>query len=251
MRTVFICVLSMLLLIGNAASAQNFQSCGIKNTSTSHGEILKFKVYYTLAGLYVAAGEATFSAVIENYQQRKVFHVTGEGHTLKTYDWFYKVRDVYESYIDTATMLPLKFIRNVAETGNRIYDHVVFDHKLNTAVSRKGSIQTPDCVQDVLSAIYYARNINFSRYKVNDVIPFNMYLDDQVYPLYIRYLGKEKLHTRYGDYNTIKFRPKLIEGTLFKGGEDMLVYVTDDARKIPVYIETPILVGKIRVYFIP
>jgi hypothetical protein len=207
-------------------------------------------VYYTLAGVYVAAGEATFSNVLETYQQRKVFHVTGEGHTLKSYDWFYKVRDVYESFIDTATMLPLKFIRNVAETGNRIYDHVTFDHKTKTAVSRTGSIQTPDCIQDVLSAIYYARNIDFSRYKVNDIIPFNMYLDDQVYPLYIRYLGKEKLHTRHGDYNTIKFRPKLIEGTLFRGGEQMLVYVTDDARKIPVYIETPILVGKVRVYLI-
>lgn len=229
--------------------AQNFQHCNIRNTTTRNGEKLKYKVYYTLAGIYVAAGEATFSNTLETYDQKKVFHVTGEGHTYKSYDWFYKVRDVYESYIDTLTMLPLKFVRNVAEGNNRIYNNVVFNHQKNVAVSSKTTLKTPYCIQDVLSAIYYARNIDFSGYKVNDIIPFSMYLDDQVYSLYIRYLGREKLKTRDGKvYNTIKFRPKLIEGTLFRGGEEMLVYVTDDKNKIPVYIETPIVVGKVKVY---
>jgi hypothetical protein len=64
----------------------------------------------------------------------------------------------------------------------------------------------------------------------------------------IRYLGKEKLTTKYGTYNTIKFRPLLIEGTIFKGGEKMEVWVTDDLNKLPIYIVTPILVGSIKVY---
>ena len=75
-----------------------------------------------------------------------------------------------------------------------------------------------------------------------------MYLDDVVYPIYLTYLGKEKIKTKYGTYNTLKFRPKLIEGTIFTGGEKMTVYVTDDQNKIPVYIETPIIVGTIKVY---
>jgi hypothetical protein len=99
----------------------------------------------------------------------------------------------------------------------------------------------------VLSAIYFARNIDYNQYKEGDKIPFNMFLDDKVYPLYIRYVGKEKIKTRYGTYNTIKIVPLLIEGTIFKGGEKMMVWVTDDNNHIPVRVNSPILVGSIKV----
>ena len=74
-----------------------------------------------------------------------------------------------------------------------------------------------------------------------------MFLDDQVYNLYIRYLGKEQIKTRYGTFNTIKIRPLLIEGTIFKGGEKMTVWVSDDANHVPVRVDSPILVGSIKV----
>ncbi|HPI54618.1 MAG TPA: DUF3108 domain-containing protein, partial [Chitinophagaceae bacterium] len=74
-----------------------------------------------------------------------------------------------------------------------------------------------------------------------------IFLDDEVFPVHIRYLGKQQITTKFGTFRTIKFKPKLIQGTLFKGGEQMTVYVTDDDNKIPVLIETPILVGTIKV----
>ena len=62
----------------------------------------------------------------------------------------------------------------------------------------------------------------------------------------INYLGKEKVETKEGLFNCIKFSPLLIEGTIFKGGEQMMVWVTDDANKIPVRVESPIIVGAVR-----
>jgi hypothetical protein len=114
-------------------------------------------------------------------------------------------------------------------------------------VSQDGVYTIPDCTQDVLSAIYHARNIDFDRYKPGDKIPLTLFLENQVYPVYIRYLGREKIKTRTGTFNTIKFKPLLIEGTIFKGGEKMEVWVSDDDNRIPVMINTPILVGSIRV----
>jgi len=102
-------------------------------------------------------------------------------------------------------------------------------------------------VQDVLSAIYYARNIDFSKAKINDKIPFSMFLDYEVFNMYVRYLGKELVKTRYGTFRTIKFKPLLVEGTIFEGGEKMTVWVTDDANRIPIRIESPIVVGKVKV----
>ena len=62
----------------------------------------------------------------------------------------------------------------------------------------------------------------------------------------IRYLGKEVIKTKYGKFNAIKFKPLLLKGTIFEGGEHMTVWVTDDDKKIPVLVESPILIGFIR-----
>jgi Protein of unknown function (DUF3108) len=237
----------MLLLPLGYASAQDGEFCGMKNTSFQDGEKLYFKVYYNMSALWVGAGEARFNVVPEEMNGRKVYHIIGDGKTLKSYEWFYKVRDRYETYIDAETMLPLKFIRNVNEGGFKIYNNVTFNHSANQATSTNGTFKVPNCVQDVLSAIYYARNIDFNKYKPGDKIPFNMFLDDAVYNLYVRYIGKERITTKYGTFNTIKFSPLLIQGTIFKGGEKMTVWVTDDANHLPVRVDSPILVGSIKV----
>ena len=99
--------------------------CGIRNTTFKSGEQLTFKVFYTLAGVYVAAGEATFTASLERMNNKPIYHITGDGKTYSFYDSFFKVRDRYESFIDTATLQPFKFIRNVYEGGYKKYENVL------------------------------------------------------------------------------------------------------------------------------
>jgi len=239
-------ILSVLTLLSLSAAAQN-EFCGLKNISFADGEKLVFKVYYNMGRIWVGAGEAVFTANLEKLNNRNVFHIVGDGKTYKSYDWFYKVRDRYESFIDAETMLPAKFVRNVNEGGFKIYNSVNFDQSNGRAISTNGVYNVPKCIQDVLSSIYYARNIDYNKYQPGARIPFTMFLDDQVYQLYIRYLGKEKITTKYGTFNTIKIRPLLIEGTIFKGGEKMTVWVSDDNNHVPVRVDSPILVGSIKV----
>lgn len=244
MRCLLLIIISLAAI--RPAIAQN-EFCGITNTSFRAGESITFKVYYNLGKLFVGAGEAVFSCQLEKLNGKDVYHVTGDGKTFRTYDWFFKVRDKYESYIDTASLLPQRFIRNVDEGGYKIYNNVTFDHVHNTAVSNDATIKTPPCIQDVISAIYYARNINFDKYKPGDKIPFNMYLDDKIYNIYIRYIGRENVETKFGKFRAIKFAPLLIQGTMFEGGEKMTVWVSDDANKVPLRVDSPISVGSIKV----
>jgi hypothetical protein len=243
-KALLIVVINLSLL----CAAFQTNDCKLTNTTTYDGEKLVYKIFYTLAGAYVGAGEATFSNTLTTYNNKPCYHFVGEGHTYSSYDWFFKVRDKYESYVDTATMLPERFVRKVEEGSHKLYNSVVFNHTYHRATSTNGVYKIPDCVQDVLSAIYYARNIDFSTFEINQKHNFTIFLDDTVEAVHIEYLGKKKLTTRYGTYNTIQFRPKLLEGTLFKKGTEMTVYVTDDQFKIPVYIETPIIVGRIKVF---
>ena len=219
--------------------------CGIHNTAFQAGEVLTYEVYYKLANVNVGAGEAVFTNTLEKLNGKDVYHVIGDGRTYSFYDKIYKVRDRYETYIDTATLQPYKFIRNVNEGGYKTYENVTFIKGANTAVTTQGVYKGPPCVQDVLSAIFYARNIDFSHMKPGDKIPFDMFLDRQVYPLYMRYLGKEVIRTKYGKFRAIKFKPLLIKGTIFEGGEKMTVWVSDDPNHIALRVESPISVGNI------
>lgn len=235
------------LIICLRLSADDDDFCGIRNTAFRAGESITFTVYYSVIGIYINAGTANFSTTLEKLNNTPVYHAVGTGTSNSRYDWIFKVRDRYETFFDTTYLLPLKFIRNVDEGGYRKTENITFNRKANTATSTKGTYTVPNCIQDVLSAVYYARNINFSRYKIDDKIPFSMFLDNQVYNLYIRYLGKEVVKTRYGKFNAIKFSPLLVKGTIFEGGEKMTVWVSDDANHIPLRIESPITVGSVKV----
>ncbi len=207
-----------ILLVGCSlrATAQN-DFCGLSNKVVRAGEKLNFRVYYNLNFVWVSAGEANFTTALETLNGKPVYHITGDGRTYKSYDWIYRVRDKYETYLDTGSLLPQKFIRNVDEGGHKFTNNVTFYQDQGKAVSGKKSFTVPKCVQDVLSAIYYARNIDYNSYKSGAKIPFSMFLDDQVYNLYIRYAGKEKIKTKYGTFNAIKITPLLIKGTIFEG----------------------------------
>lgn len=234
-------------LISASSTQINGDFCGIKNAAFKSGEVVKMTVYYSTMGAYIGAGDATFTTTLERFNGKPVYHAVGVGSTYSFFDNFFKVRDRYESYIDTATLLPYKFIRNVDEGGYKIYNNVTFNQTANTAVSTNGVFKITDCMQDVVSAVYYARNIDFSKYKPGDKIPFDMFLDDEIHHLYLRYMGKEKIKTRYGKFHAIRFKPLLVKGTIFEGGEQMNAWVSDDDNHLLLRVESAIAVGSIKV----
>lgn len=244
MKRKFLSTLLMILICIRLSADSDL--CGISNSSFSSGERITLKVFYNVVGLYVDAGTATFSAQLENYNGKPVYHAVGEGWSNSSYDWIFKVRDRYETYMDTSTLKPYRFIRNVHEGNYKKYENASFNHEAKSVVTTTGVFKTPDCVQDIISAVYYARNIDFSQYKPNDKINLNVFLDDEIHNIYIRYIGKETIKTRYGKFKAIKFKPFLIKGTVFEGGEKMTVWVSDDANRLPLRVESPIVVGNIK-----
>ena len=221
--------------------------CGVRNNSFHAGESLSLIVFYNALGIYINAGTANITVNSERLFNKPVFHIVGTGSTNSKYDWIFKVRDRYETYIDTVTLQPYKFIRSISEGGYKKYENITFNQTANTAITTQGVFKVPNCINDVVGAVYYARNIDFNKYKPGDRIPFFMFLDNEVYNMYIRYEGKQTVKTRYGKFRAIKFKPLLLKGTIFEGGEKMTVYVSDDANKIPLRIESPLLVGSVKV----
>ncbi len=220
-------------------------SCSAGVWTLKAGEKLSFKAYYAIASIYIAGGDATLTATREIIGGKTAYHIDAVAKSNSFLDQSFRVRDRYQTYFDSATLLPYKFIRQVAEGDYRKNENVNFNSKAGTAVSAGGVFKIPDCTEDVLSAAYYVRNLDFSNRKPDEKIPFNMFLEDKNYNLYIRYLGKEEVFTRYGKFRAIKLKPLLVSGTLFTGGEKMTVWLTDDSNHLPVRVESPITFGKL------
>jgi hypothetical protein len=219
--------------------------CGVRNSAFLPGETITYKAYYAIANIYFVGGEAVLNIKQEELNGKGVYHITGTGKSNNFLDHVFKVRDKYQTYVDTGTLKPYKFIRDVHEGGFKKFESVDFIRSANTVVTAAGVFSVPPCIQDALSAIFCARNIDGNKYHPGEKIPFSMFLDDQIYNMYIRYMGKEIITTRYGKFRTIKVKPLLIKGALFEGGEKMTVWVSDDANHIPLRVETPIRVGNI------
>lgn len=241
----FLLIVVLISLSADLTAGEDF--CGIHNSSFNSGENISMIVFYNALGIYVNAGTANFAVSREQLLNKPVYHIIGTGVTNSKYDWIFKVRDRYETYIDTGSLLPYKFIRNIDEGGFKKYENITFNHSANTAITTVGVYKVPPCIQDVVGSVFYARNINFNSYKPGDKIPFSLFLDNEVYSMYIRYIGREVIKTRYGKFRTIKFKPLLVKGNLFEGGENMTVYVSDDGNKVPLRIESPLLVGSVKV----
>lgn len=231
--------------------------CASSNSAFKSGEQLSYSVVYNWGMVWLESAHVSFSVKAATAGNKPAYVFKGSGGTFPKYDWFFKVRDEFETTVDSASMRPLKFKADIAEGNKNDHHTYIFDlakeraYTIITRGKKKTMVDTisfKPCNVDVLSAIYYARNIDYSKYAVNDTISISVLLDGTVFPLYIRYLGKEVFNSPlFGKYNCIKFKPLLVEGSIFNAGEHMTVFVTDDKNKVPLYVETEIIVGKVKV----
>jgi len=222
------------------------ENCSIKNTSFKAGENVTYRIYYALAGVHFEAGNVQFNCVDEQLNGKAVYHITAIGKTIPFYDHLYKVRDRYETYIDTASLLSYRFTRSKLEGGAKKYENIQFNREIHTAISDSGVFKVPPCVQDVLGALYYIRNMPVDKLSPGDKIEFEMFLDNQLYKSYVRYIGKETITTSFGKFRAIKIKPLLIKGSMFEAGEKMTVWVTDDPNHIPIRIQASIRIGNVK-----
>ena len=227
---------------------QTKELCSQSNTSFNTGEKITYTIFYNVIGLYVNAGEAQFTIKPTKWEGEAAFAFTATGHSNRRYDWIFKVRDKYESIVDSKTLLPYFFSRSINEGSFHQNQTLTFNQKSKEVTTQKGlSFKAADCTFDVISAVYAVRNLDFSNLQVNEKVYLNFFLDNELFPSYFKYLGKEIVQTKFGKFKAIKIAPLLVKGSMFEGGERMTIWVTDDENHIPIRIETPIIVGSIKV----
>jgi len=237
-----------------ADSVAPTSSCMIENTAFQAGEKVVYKVFYNWNFVWLAAGEVTFN--VKDLGDK--YHLSVVGRTYKAYEWFYKVEDHYDTYIDKETLLPEVSIRNISEGKYRLYDKIVFDHDQKKARSLRGKTKDAaelteydieSCMHDLLSIIYYVRNIDYEHLPAGSKVPVKIFIDKETWPLQVHFKGKEeeKRVRGMGKINAIKFSPEVISGHYFPNDAEMNVWVSDDKNRVPLLIESPVSVGSVKV----
>ena len=231
-----------------------YDPCEINNWAWTGGEEINYKIYYNWKFVWLPAGEVIFKIIDEGDQ----YHLKVRGRTYDSYEWFFKVRDSYDTYIDKKTLLPTMAIRDVHEGDYNLYEKMIFDQngrKLTTyrgttsSKTEKSVFGLPGCMHDLLSILYYTRNFQFEKYNKGEQFPVKIFMDKEVWPLNVKYQGRFKNLTvkEYGTFNAFKFTPEVISGKVFKEGTQMDIWVSDDNNRIPIYIESPVSVGSVKV----
>lgn len=237
-------LLFLLLVVLSSFQTEEFPVPPITKTPAFiAGEELKYTLHYG----FITAGEALISLKSEPFDGKDVFHAITEAHTTGVVNKVFKVVDIYESYFDAETNLPVKSIRNIREGNYKKYTEVLFNQTKRVVTSSlTGEHKVPANILDMVAALFYIRRIDFSNYKENDIVKVDTYFDDDLFPFYIVFKGRETVKTELGKFNCIKFVPVVEPGRIFKKKDDMTFWLSDDANKIPICIKFDIIVGSFK-----
>jgi hypothetical protein len=232
-----------------------FSQDTVINHAFKTGEYLKYRVYYSSAVGNFTAGEAILT--VGKWEDKKagktkdVYRITGIGNSKGMFNWFYKVRDKFETFTDKNTLLPYAFIRKTREGKYEQDDIVIFDREENEAITNSIEVKAiPPNVHDMISAFYYMRTITLEDFDADSMYFINFFLDDSVYVSAVKFMGKSEINTKWGDIGCLKFAPMMASGEVFADKYPMSVWISDDENHIPILVESAVIVGSVKMELI-
>jgi hypothetical protein len=213
------------------------------------GEWFKFRIHYG----FVNAGYATMEVKDAVVKNKKTFHVVGKGYTTGMSRFFFKVDDVYESYIDKESGNPLQYVRKINEGGYIKNQEGFFNQSANSILVKdyknrnEKTFVIPKNTQDILSAFYYLRNYpNIDKISPGESVLIDMFIDDETTKFKLKFVGREDITTKFGVVSCMIFKPLVQSGRVFKEKESLTVWISDDTNRLPIRIKADLAVGSIK-----
>lgn len=213
------------------------------------GEWFKLRIHYG----FVNAGYATLEVKDASLNSKKTHHIIGKGYTVGMSRFFFKVDDLYETYIDKETRNPYQFVRKINEGGYTKNQEGFINQNANKVTVKDYKNKTektfsiPKNTQDILSTFYYLRNHpNIDKLNVGESIVIDMFFDDETTKFRLKFIGRENISTKFGVVPAMIFRPLVQSGRVFKEQESVTVWISDDDNKLPLRVKASLAVGSIK-----
>lgn len=242
-------IFSIFLMLNTVLFAQN--------KTIAVGEKLVFTASYNMSGLMTEIAQVTMETGQVKTSNATLLHLKCTAATYTKWDGFFKIRDLYESYVSPTTLTPYLYKRDINEGNYYKFMQYTFSHKTNSVKSlmrkknskgeffdKTNTIKINGGTKDIVSTIYHIRNLDIDKATPGEVQSFKVIFDNQEIVINVKYISKETINTAIGRKECYKLALSLKNKDLLKGGSnDNLLYLTADANKIPVYAKFKIPVG--------
>ena len=219
------------------------------------GERLTLVANYRWGIINADVGEATMLIEQESFRDTQYFAVRVFATTYKFWDNFFRVRDIYEARFDAHTLRPLYFHRDIHEDDYKLWNTMYFNNddytiksssKRNTRPQKDTVLQGTATTCDLISLFFNSRQLDFSSLAVGKTYPFSFVIDDEIFNLYYRFIGREeKTISGLGRFRCLKFAAKLIAGEVFTGENELILWITDDENRMPLLLQSPVKIGTV------
>jgi hypothetical protein len=227
--------------------------CSFSSENTSYikaGEKLVFAGSYNMSGLMTQLAQITMTTETVTTAKNTYLHLNCEAATYSKWDSFFKIRDLYESYVNPLTLKPSLYKRSIDEGGYTKKEKYVFKgNQINSTMKRKNKPETQKtfsvggATQDVVSILYKLRTVDFSKYKVGQTKAFTIVFDESEIPVVVKFMGNETVSAgNLGKKECYKISIGAKTDAL-RGKDKNLIWLTADAKKIPALIKFSIPVG--------
>lgn len=236
------------LLVLNFSSAQN--------TAIGTNEKLTFSALYNMSGLLTELAEVSMETSEVQTSSTTLLRLKCTAATYSKWDGFFKIRDLYESYVSPKSLTPYLYKRDIYEGGYEKFMQYKFQRKTNTIESikrkkrgdgstweEKKNLKIGATTKDLVSTIYNIRNLDIHKAKPGDSQAFTVVFDNKEFTINVKYLNKETISTQIGSKECYKLAISINNSNVLKGNNDNLLWLTADANKIPVYAKFKIAVG--------
>lgn len=210
----------------------------------SVGEELMFEIRW----IGLLAGHASMGVKSQvSKDGHDVYHIMTKAQSSPVFSLFYNVHDVGETYVDVRGLYPWYYRLNQRE-GTRIIERTVtFDQIRGLAIYTKNreipqELAVPAGVQDSLSSVYLLRTLPL---QVGHATTIKTFSNGRTYDVAIDVLRREKVDVYWGSVETLVVRPVIKFKEILRQKGEVLIWVTDNASRIPVRMQTEITIGSI------
>ena len=227
-----------------------------QNKTIAIGEKLVYSASYNMSGLLTNIAQVKMETSEVKTSKSTLMRLKCTATTYKKWDNFFKIRDLYESYVNPKTLTPYLYKRDISEGGYYKFMQYKYNHKSKLVKSLKRkkrkdgttwdenkSLNIQSSTKDIVSTLYYIRNLDIHKASPGDQQNFKVLFDNSEKIVTLKYLGKETLATKLGSKECYKLALSITGTDVLKGSNDNLLWLTADANKIPVYAKFKIPVG--------
>lgn len=230
--------------------------CSSQNNSISSNEKLVFTASYNMSGILTDLAQVTMETSEVKTTKSTLLRLKCKARTFSKWDNFFKINDLYESYVSPKTLKPYLYKREINEGGYYKFMQYNYKHKTNSVKSlmrkRRGdgtfwkveknlglSLNT----KDLVATLYHIRNLDIHKAVKGNSDNFKVLMDNEEFNITLTLLGKETITTKLGEKECYKLAINMSNSGLLKGNNNNLLWLTADQNKIPVYAKFKVPVG--------